>query len=391
MDVLGAELLRVRFVLDSEIEKGRLDPNRQEAPIKNIQVLPQETTMNIISSFKQGVALVSRTKRMILFAWFVNVLFALVLALPVLKQLDSYLRDTVMDEKVLRQMDPGWVESYRADMEKSEFLRSLDNTIYGYGPFVNHLELQMNGAFVKTLGDFLYDFFLRWEINPAATSLLFLLCLLYVCTSTFLAGGFIGIYSKEYRSTFTEFLMDGAKYFGKFFRLSLIALLVYYLFFVLVVGWINAGIPRWTQNEASETVPFAYYMIRNVAVLFSLSILFMIFDYARIRMVVDDRISAFSSTAAGIRFAFSHFPSTYGLYLLLILVGVLLIVVYAILEKVVPQESYWPLVLLFVIQQIYMLARFFLKGSFYACQTGLYQTETRLEHAKNLSTVSPTT
>lgn len=347
--------------------------------------------MNIISTFKQGIAQVSRTKRMVLFAWFVNVLFALVLALPVLKQLDGYLRNTVMDESVLGRMDPAWAESYRADMEKSEFSRALDNTIYGYAPFVNHLEMQMNGTFIKTLGNFLYDFFLRWEINPGATSLLFFVCLLYVCTGAFLAGGFIGIYSKDYRSTFTEFLMDGAKYFGKFFRLSLIALLIYYVFFAVVVNWINTAIPRWTQFAASETVPFTYYMIRNVAVLVVISLLFMIFDYARIRMVVDDRTSALGATVAGVRFAFSHFLYTYGLYLLLTVIGVLLIVVYAVLEKTIPQESYWPLVLLFLVQQFYMLARFFLKGSFYACQTELYRTASRQEHLKGVSAVPSTT
>jgi hypothetical protein len=347
--------------------------------------------MNIISTLKQGVEQVSRTKRMVLFAWFVNVLFALVLALPVLKQLDGYLRNTVMDEQVLKQMDPAWAESYRADMDKSEFSRALDNTIYGYAPFVNHLEMQMNGTFIKTLGDFLYDFFLRWEINPGATSLLFFVCLLYVCTGAFLAGGFVGIYSKDYRPTFTEFLIDGAKYFGKFFRLSLIALLIYYMFFAVVVNWINTAIPRWTQLDASETVPFTYYMIRDVAVLFVISLLFMIFDYARIRIVVDDRTSVLGAAGAGARFAFSHFLNTYGLYLLLTVIGLLLIVIYAVLEKIIPQESYWPLVFLFFVQQFYMLARFFLKGSFYACQTDLYRTVARQEHLKGISTVPSTT
>ena len=55
--------------------------------------------MNILSSFKQGIAKVSRTKRMVFFAWFVNVVIAMPLALPVLSQLDGYLRNTVMDEK----------------------------------------------------------------------------------------------------------------------------------------------------------------------------------------------------------------------------------------------------------------------------------------------------
>jgi hypothetical protein len=339
--------------------------------------------MKIISAFKHGFSRVSHTKRMVFFAWFVSVVITMPLALPVLSQLDGYLRNTVMDEKILQRMDATWADSYRADMENSEFLRALDNSVFGYAPFVNHLEMQMNGTFIKTLGGFLYDFFFRWEINRDSTSLLFLLSLLYVCVNSFLSGAFIGVYSKEYPFSFTEFLTEGARYFGKFFRIALVALLVYFLFFNLVVDWINNSIARWTQAEASETVPYAYYMIRNVIVLFFFSFLSMIFDYARVRMVVDDRTSSLAASAAGAKFAVTNTRSTYGLYLLLCLMGFVLVALYAMIEKVIPQDSYWPLLFLFVFQQCYMLARFGLKAGFYACQTRLYQTISFERHIRN--------
>jgi hypothetical protein len=344
--------------------------------------------MNILSAFKQGIGRASRTKRMIFFAWCVNVVIAMPLALPVLTQLDGYLRNSVMDEKILHRMDPAWADSYRADMEKSEFARALDYSVFGYAPFVNHLEMQMNGTFIKTLGGFLYDFFFRWEINRASTSLLFLLSLLYVCVNSFLSGAFIGVYSKEYPFSFTEFLTEGARYFGKFFRITLVALLIYFLFFNVVVGWMNTSIARWTQAEASETVPYAYYMIRNIVVLSLFSFLSMIFDYARVRMVVDDRTSSLAASAAGTKFAVMNIRSTYGLYLLLCLVGFVLIALYALMEKLVPQDSYWPLLFLFVLQQCYMLARFWLKAGFYACQTRLYQSISFERHMKKVGTAT---
>jgi hypothetical protein len=214
---------------------------------------------------------------------------------------------------------------------------------------------------------------------------------LYVCVNSFFSGAFIGVYSKEYPFSFTEFLSEGARYFGKFFRITLIALLVYFLFFNLLVDWMNNSIARWTQAEASETVPYAYYMIRNVVVLFFFSFLSMIFDYVRIRMVVDDRTSSLAASAAGTKFAVTHARSTYGLYLLLCLLGFVLIALYAIIEKVMPQESYWPLLFLFVLQQCYMLARFGLKAAFYACQTGLYQTISFERQLKNAGPPTPNT
>ena len=343
--------------------------------------------MKILSVFKVGIAQVSRTKRMVFFAWFVNILIAMPLALPALNQLDGYLRGTVMDEKILKRMDVAWASSFQADMEHCEFARSMDFTIFGYAPFVNHLEMQMNGTFVTTLGRFLYDFFFRWEINGPSTSLLFLLTLLYVCVNSYLAGAFIGIYAKEYPFSFTEFLTEGARYFGKFFRITLIALLVYYLFFSVLVGWINGSIARWTHGEASETVPYTYYMMRNVVVLFLFSFLSMILDYVRVRMVVDDRTSSLAASGAGAKFAIVHAPKTYGLYLILCIVGFVFIAVYAIVEKLIPQDSYWPLVLFFVLQQCYMLARFWLKAGFYACQTKLYQIVSIEGHLKKSAAV----
>lgn len=344
--------------------------------------------MKTFSVFKNGWSRVSRTKRMVFFAWCVNVVLTMPLALPVLSQLDGYLRNSVVDEEILHRMDATWADTYRADMEKSEFVQALDYSIFGYAPFMSHLETQMNGTFVRTLGAFFYDFFFRWEINSTSTSLLFLLSLLYLCANSFLSGAFIGIYSKEYPFSFTEFLTEGARYFGKFFRITLVALLVYFVFFNVVVDWINGTIAQSTRAEASETVPYAYYMIRNVVVLFLFSFLSMMFDYARVRMVVDDRTSSLAATAAGMKFAVTNAQLAYSLYLLLCLMGFVLIALYAIFEKVIPQDSYWPLLLLFLVQQCYVFARLWVKAGFYACQTGLYQTISFERHLKSVGALS---
>jgi len=346
--------------------------------------------MKIISTLKQGFGQTSRTKRMILFAWFVNVLFALVLALPLLNTLDNYLRGTVMEERLLQQMDPAWSRTFRYDFEKSELTQFVDYTIFGYAPFVNHLEMYLNGTFFKSIGSFLSNLIFHFEVTPGYNSILVLLGFLYICMSNFLAGGFIGIYSKEYRSSFSEFMMDGAKYFGSFFRLALLALVFYYLFFTLLVDWIDAGIPAWTRNAASEQTPYVSYMIKGIVALFLLSVFTMIFDYARIRIVLDDRTSALLASVAGGRFALRNFFNTYGLYFLLALFGVVLIAIYALLESLIPQDSYWPLVAVLLLQQLYMIARFWLKGNFYASQTALYRDLAAEEHRGTLAaTASP--
>jgi hypothetical protein len=132
-------------------------------------------------------------------------------------------------------------------------------------------------------------------------------------------------------------------------------------------------------------------MIKGVFVLLLLSALAMVFDYARIRMVVDVRTSALLATLAGARFSLKNFPRAYGLYLLLSLIGILLVAVYALLEAQVAQHSYWLLVLVFLLQQFYMVGRMWLKAGFYSCQTHLYRSRVQAEVLREPAPeVSPT-
>jgi len=308
---------------------------------------------------------------MVLFAWAVNVAVALVLALPLFHQLDAYIGDTVRGEELVRGLSENWYKTWQLDMVGSELARNVDYSLFGYAPFLNHTETVLAGTVVKAVGDFFYDLLFRLRIGTPG--LLVGLTFLYVLLSTFLAGAFIGTYAKDYRVSFTEFLMEGAKHFGRFFRLSLFALVLYYLLFLWLFDWATDSIPVWTANEPSEMTPFVYYMVKNVLVFFLLSVVTMCVDYAKIRVVVEDRISVLVALAAGTRFALKNFRKTFGLYLLLSLIGVVFIVVYAILERQIPQHTFRMIFLALVLGQVYLIARIGLKVSFYACQTALYR------------------
>jgi hypothetical protein len=126
--------------------------------------------------------------------------------------------------------------------------------------------------------------------------------------------------------------------------------------------------------------PFIYYLVKNTLVLLVLSIVTLCFDYAKIRVVVEDRISALIALIAGTRFAINNFRKTFGLYLLLTLFGLGLLVLYAVVEQQIVQQSFSGVLLAMVVGQLFMLARFWLKASFYASQTALYRQAVRSHH-----------
>lgn len=328
----------------------------------------------VFQSLKLGFSKVHSTKRMVFFAWVANVAMALVLALPLLGQLDAYIGGTLREEELLREFNANWAnwhQTWQIDMQASELTRYVDYSILGYAPFLNHTEAVLGGTVVKAVGDFFYALILRFSFTTP--DLLAGFTFLYVLLSTFLSGAFIGTYAKDYRLSFTEFLTEGARHFGRLFRLSLLSLVIYYLLFLWLFDWAGNRIPVWTANSPSEMAPFVYYLVKNVLVLFVLSVVTLCFDYAKIRVVVEDRISAFIAFVAGARFALQNFRKTYALYIVLTLVGLVFIVAYAFLREQVAQETYASILLAFALGQVYLMARMWLKASFYASQTSLYQ------------------
>lgn len=336
--------------------------------------------MAIFPALRIGWKQVNQTKRMIVFAWLINVTLTLIVAVPLLLQLNNYVRGGVMEEQLLQRIDSNWFQTFRSENQSNDLVRYFDYSMFGYAPFLTHYESYLAGTVIKNIGNFFFDLIFKWRLGLEYLSILTVLAFVYVLVSTFLSAGFIGTYAKSYRLSFQEFLMEGAKYFGKFFRLALLSLIVYVLLFEIVFDWWTSSIPSWTAQERSEMVPYVYYMVKNGVAILVLGLITLCFDYAKIRMVVDDRISALFAFWAGVKFVFTHFLSTVGLYIFLSLIGIILIVLYALVEGAIDQTGYWTIVFVFLIQQIYILARLGLKATFYASQTQLYQAKAALEY-----------
>ena len=96
----------------------------------------------------------------------------------------------------------------------------------------------------------------------------------------------------------------------------------------------------------------------------------LIFDYARIRIVVEDRHSAIGALVAGARFVRRH-PVTLRLYLLNGACFILLALVYALVAPGAPSGlAIW---IALALGQLYILLRHYVKLLFYASQTACFQ------------------
>ena len=102
----------------------------------------------------------------------------------------------------------------------------------------------------------------------------------------------------------------------------------------------------------------------------------LVFDYARIRTVVEDRHSALGALVAGARFVRRH-PATLKLYLINGAGFILLALVYALVAPGAPSGlAIW---IALALGQLYILLRHYVKLLFYASQVAYFQAT--LAHA----------
>ena len=192
--------------------------------------------------------------------------------------------------------------------------------------------------------------------------------------STFLIGGVLDRVARDRSLGAGAFCAACGVYFVRFVRLGIIAALVYRLLFVWFHTWLfDAVYPRLTANLTVERTAFVYRLV--LYVIFAAPVLFanLVFDYAKVRAVVEDRRSMIGALSAGARFVLRN-PATLGLYAVNTLLFLLVIGLYFLVAPGGGSN-----LLAFAIGQLYIVLRVVVRLQFAASQTALFQG--RLAHA----------
>jgi hypothetical protein len=212
------------------------------------------------------------------------------------------------------------------------------------------------------------------EIPPIAA-----LLVVYMLAWVFLSGGIVDRYARQRSTRAFAFFGACGVFFWRFLRLAIVAGVVYWFLFWYVHPWLlEDAYRRLTRDLAVERNAFFWRIALYAAFGTSVIAANLIFDYARIRLVVEDRRSALGAIRAALAFIGRHPRTTAGLYALNALTFVVLIAVWAVAAPGAgrPGAVMWAG---FLVAQLYLLARIVLKLQFLASQTALFQAS--LAHA----------
>ncbi len=197
----------------------------------------------------------------------------------------------------------------------------------------------------------------------------------HMLVSLFLIGGVLDRLARDRAIGAGAFFSACGVYAIRFLRLAIIATAIYWVLFVPYHEWLFDGLyPALIADVTVERTAFMYRVLLYAAFLAPLLFVNLIFDYAKVRAVVEDRRSMIGALVAGWRFVRRHPGAAIALYALDALLFLAVIGVYFLAAPGVNQNA-----LAFAVGQLYIVLRVIVRLQFAASQIALFQG--RLAHA----------
>jgi hypothetical protein len=292
-------------------------------------------------------------------------LLALPLAYTLRTMLEAHLGQSLIAAEAADAVNYDWWQEFSS--QTSGLGSTFTPAIIGFAATLDNISSVLDG---------------QREIVPIVGALA-----IYLVGWAFIAGAVIDRYARQRRTRAHGFFGAGGVYLFRFMRLAVFAGAVYWFLFSYVHRWLFddwfEDLTRDIDTERSAfAVRAAMYAVFCV-LLFAANI---IFDYAKVRIVVEDRRSVLGGLVAAIRFIARNPGRTSALYALNAFAFLLLIGLWALVSPGAGGAgmSIW---LGFLAGQLYVLARLLLKLQFLASQTALFQM--RLAHAAYAAAPEP--
>ncbi len=320
--------------------------------------------MRALAAYRDGLRRVNGALVLVAGMALVTLLVALPLSLVVRDAIESHLGQSLAAEAVAEGASFEWWQEFAA--QASGVAATFGPSLIGMGAVLDNLDgfldnVALSPAIVAVTGTWL----VIWS---------------------FLSGGVLDRLARRRPTRAHGFFAACGGHFWRFARLGVVALAVYAVLFSWVHQWIFQDLyPYVTRDITVERTGFAVRL--SLYVLFGALLMAcaLIFDFARVRIVVEDRRSALAAAVAGGRFGWRHAGPAIALYLLHGVAFLALVALYGLLSPGAPGAGLagWGVLLL---GQLYILGRHYLKLVLYGSQISLFQSA--LAHASY--TAAPT-
>jgi len=283
----------------------------------------------VLSALHTGLSLVSRHRRLIVPFYLASLLFGLLITLPLGALLDEFVGGSLMRERLGQAMDY----------------------------------------------DLLFEFLIKnGTVLTSLQGLMLIVPVIYWLLALFLSGGALAVYVNDsYRPKL--FWGAAAEHFAPFVRLALMSLPVLALFFSLRLLE-TLFVRLFFGSDPYEYVLYWGAWIKMGLGYLGLVLFGIVFDYARLNLVITGDRRARRSLWRAIVFAAHNPGRTFGLAFILFAAGWLALAIYYPISTALSAPNWFVVVALLVLQQLYIVFRLVLRLTYYSSQLALYRSVT---------------
>jgi len=309
--------------------------------------------MTRIGAFVEGVNRVTRAPWLVIGVWVSTLLLAMPLAIALHEQLDAHLGASMAAESAASGVNYDWWNEFLA--QTSGVGASFVPAILGFAAVMKNL---------SAIAD-----------RTALPAVVATAVAMNMLVSLFLVGGVLDRLARDRGVGAGAFFATCGVFAVRFIRLGLIAVAVYSTLFIQFHSWLfDALYPALIADVTVERT--AFFIRAGLYAVFALPVCFfnILFDYAKIRAVVEDRRSMVGAVVASWRFITRHPIDVWGLYASNVLLFLIVIGIYFLIA---PSGN--ANLLAFGIGQLYIVLRVIVRLQFTASQTALFQG--KLAHA----------
>jgi hypothetical protein len=315
-----------------------------------------------MSAWRDGIRRVNDAPLILAGVWVMTVLVSLPLTLALRDSLSSHLGASLVADRAASGADYGWMQEF-GDVATGA-AATFKPTILGFG------------AVLDNLSAFLDD-----TTRPIA---IVVFASAYVLLWMFLAGGILDRFARDRATRAHGFFAASGVFFFRFLRLGVVQWIVYASLFGGLHAWLFDRLyPDLIRNLTVERTAFLIRLAIYVVFALVLAGCNAIFDYAKVRAVVEDRRSVLGALTAAVRFIGRNAAAAVTLYLLDVVLFLIVIGIYA---AIAPGAA-TPIWIAVVISQAYIVARLWVKLVFWASEIALFQD--RLAHAGYVARPEP--
>ncbi len=278
---------------------------------------------------REGWRLVTKNWLYVFLLWGTNIVFSLVLTIPILAILQDNLSHSLWSSKLALNLDYFWL-----------------------------LQFQHSN---KNLLDKL-------------PILLFSIIGLNILIQKLYQGGLLAVFNNPKKNHISDFFYSGVKYWYRFMKVSVIAIVLFAIIF-MVDSQLDSLIEYLTKNSNSVLLDLIIRSVRYLTLLFLIGTISILSEYTQVFLALNNTQKIRTAGKLIVGFIRKKFFLIFTTYLIVSIIGALGAVVYNIVAILIPRSPFYFLILTFILQQMLIIFRLAITMLLYATEVYLFKDQ----------------